>query len=635
MFFCLLYILSALSISSIAAYFSVIGLATIFPGSMTPIIIMGGVLEVGKIVTAVWLHRNWKTAPILVKSYLSFATLVLMGITSMGIFGFLSRAHIEHQTVTDKAVAQVQVIDNKVKRENDFIARQQELIKAIEERSSQKNSNSRVDIDSENQKIRDITEQMNKDISFEQTRISDESQKLAQLNKELQDLENSSGGLFSNKKKKIEELKAAQSAPREAISKKINEYNQNIDGFREFASTKIKEIEDKITSFRTQSDEKDTSMQPQIDELTFKISEAYGRIDELEAEKIGFSDSARQLEAEVGPVKYVAEAIADFTGKEFDISQAVRIVIIILVLVFDPLAILLVIAANISIEKHMPVSKRANTKLKASFEALQEEVKSKKQEISELIEQSIIEQDRKQELTKSLKQAESDLVADGAKLNEQQKELSKAEKDIEFAREELNQINDNILKSNKSLAEQQASIKEEKNQIKIERENLISQQNSLRDRKDDISLKIQNLESDYIKIEKDAADKAAEVQKSQAEIEGLVAEKESYENMLKNIKENYESTKFSTDFKSIFPNFQINETVSKLDSGGKIVSIVDQKGRIHQFTIPEQHIDLSHKYYHSVVNKLNNIDTEYLKFEYTEEMEKYIRLSPPAYNVLT
>tara|TARA_B100000212_G_scaffold342604_1_gene331197 strand:+ start:2554 stop:4362 length:1809 start_codon:yes stop_codon:yes gene_type:complete len=602
---------------------------------MTPIIIMGGVLEVGKIVTAVWLHRNWKTAPILVKSYLSFATLVLMGITSMGIFGFLSRAHIEHQTVTDKAVAQVQVIDNKVKRENDFIARQQELIKAIEERSSQKNSNSRVDIDSENQKIRDITEQMNKDISFEQTRISDESQKLAQLNKELQDLENSSGGLFSNKKKKIEELKAAQSAPREAISKKINEYNQNIDGFREFASTKIKEIEDKITSFRTQSDEKDTSMQPQIDELTFKISEAYGRIDELEAEKIGFSDSARQLEAEVGPVKYVAEAIADFTGKEFDISQAVRIVIIILVLVFDPLAILLVIAANISIEKHMPVSKRANTKLKASFEALQEEVKSKKQEISELIEQSIIEQDRKQELTKSLKQAESDLVADGAKLNEQQKELSKAEKDIEFAREELNQINDNILKSNKSLAEQQASIKEEKNQIKIERENLISQQNSLRDRKDDISLKIQNLESDYIKIEKDAADKAAEVQKSQAEIEGLVAEKESYENMLKNIKENYESTKFSTDFKSIFPNFQINETVSKLDSGGKIVSIVDQKGRIHQFTIPEQHIDLSHKYYHSVVNKLNNIDTEYLKFEYTEEMEKYIRLSPPAYNVLT
>ena len=76
--------------------------------------------------------------------------------------------------------------------------------------------------------------------------------------------------------------------------------------------------------------------------------------------KIGFSDSARQLEAEVGPVKYVAEAIADFTGKEFNISQAVRIVIIILVLVFDPLAILLVIAANISIMKNFKIEDKNN-----------------------------------------------------------------------------------------------------------------------------------------------------------------------------------------------------------------------------------------------------------------------------------
>ena len=76
MFFCILYLLSALSISAVAAYFSVIGLATIFPGSITSVIIMGGVLEIGKIVTAIWLHRNWKSSPFLVKSYLSFATVV-------------------------------------------------------------------------------------------------------------------------------------------------------------------------------------------------------------------------------------------------------------------------------------------------------------------------------------------------------------------------------------------------------------------------------------------------------------------------------------------------------------------------------------------------------------------------------
>ena len=102
---------------------------------MTPIIIMGGVLEIGKIVTAIWLHRNWRSAPFMVKSYLSFATLVLMGITSMGIFGFLSRAHIEHQTSTDKAIAAVSVIDNKISRESDFIERQKEYIKSLQEKS--------------------------------------------------------------------------------------------------------------------------------------------------------------------------------------------------------------------------------------------------------------------------------------------------------------------------------------------------------------------------------------------------------------------------------------------------------------------------------------------------------------------
>ena len=153
MFFCLLYILSALSISSIAAYFSVLGLATIFPGSITSVIIMGGVLEVGKIVTAVWLHRNWKTAPFLIKGYLSFATLTLMAITSMGIFGFLSKAHIEHQTTTEKAVAAAQVIQNKIDRENDFVKRQQAYISDLQARSAEKSSSSRLDIDSENQKI--------------------------------------------------------------------------------------------------------------------------------------------------------------------------------------------------------------------------------------------------------------------------------------------------------------------------------------------------------------------------------------------------------------------------------------------------------------------------------------------------
>ena len=90
-----LTLLCALALSGIAAYYSVIGLAAIFTGAFWPIVFMGSVLEASKLVTTSWLYRNWKTCPLLLKSYLTFAVVILMVITSMGIFGFLSKAHIE------------------------------------------------------------------------------------------------------------------------------------------------------------------------------------------------------------------------------------------------------------------------------------------------------------------------------------------------------------------------------------------------------------------------------------------------------------------------------------------------------------------------------------------------------------
>ena len=129
MIFSFAYLISALAISGIAAYFSVVGLATIFPGAITAVIIMGGVLEIGKIITAIWLHRNWKTAPFLIRSYLCFAVFTLMGITSMGIFGFLSKAHIEHQVTTEKTQALAEQVNTKISREKEYISRQQVYIK--------------------------------------------------------------------------------------------------------------------------------------------------------------------------------------------------------------------------------------------------------------------------------------------------------------------------------------------------------------------------------------------------------------------------------------------------------------------------------------------------------------------------
>ena len=91
---------SALTLSAIAAYYSLMGLAAIFAAAVVPILVMGGVLEAAKLVVASWVYRNWKEAPFLLKSYLSFAVIILMVITSMGIFGFLSKAHLDQADTT-------------------------------------------------------------------------------------------------------------------------------------------------------------------------------------------------------------------------------------------------------------------------------------------------------------------------------------------------------------------------------------------------------------------------------------------------------------------------------------------------------------------------------------------------------
>ena len=109
MFIAFLTLLSALSISGVAIFYSVIGLATIFPGQFVAVVIMGSVLEVGKLVTASWLYRHWNQTRFLLKSYLTIAVIVLSLITSMGIFGFLSKAHLE-QNLAENTVLQLSLI---------------------------------------------------------------------------------------------------------------------------------------------------------------------------------------------------------------------------------------------------------------------------------------------------------------------------------------------------------------------------------------------------------------------------------------------------------------------------------------------------------------------------------------------
>ena len=119
----LLTLLTALAISAVAAYYSIIGLIAIFSSAVIPIAVMGVVLETGKLVTAAWVYHHWKRTPVLLKTYLISAVVVLMFITSMGIFGFLSKAHIEQTTVNSDNTLQIELIDTKIQRERDTIKR--------------------------------------------------------------------------------------------------------------------------------------------------------------------------------------------------------------------------------------------------------------------------------------------------------------------------------------------------------------------------------------------------------------------------------------------------------------------------------------------------------------------------------
>ena len=246
LFFIFLVFLSAISISGIAAAYSIIGLATLFAGAKVAIIAMGTSLEVGKLVAASWLYQNWKNPnlPPSIKAYLTTSVIVLVFVTSMGIFGFLSKAHLDQVRPTSDNAVQIQLIDKQID--------QQELI------------------------------------------ISRAENTLDRLDKALDvyiDKEYVSRGLKERKKQKEE---------------------------RDFLNNEIRVAMDKIA------------------ELTL----SKGNI-ELEQLKI---------EADVGPLKYVAELIYGDEAKDhFD--EAVRWIIIVLIFVFDPLAVLLLIAANISLRE--------------------------------------------------------------------------------------------------------------------------------------------------------------------------------------------------------------------------------------------------------------------------------------------
>jgi len=244
MIFGLLILAVALFISAVAAFYSIAGLAAIFAAAVTPIIIMGVALEVGKIAATVWLHKYWHRVAVQFKLYLIPAILVLMLITSMGIFGFLSKAHMDQSVPAGDVAAQVQILDEKIATE-------------------------RANIDANKKALTQMDSQV--DQLLGRTTDDKGATKAAQL-----------------RKSQAKERKSLQN----------------------------------------------------------DISASQKAIVAIQAERAPIAAQVRKVEAEVGPIKYIAALIYGDNPDSNLLERAVRWVIILLVFVFDPLAIVLILAAD-------------------------------------------------------------------------------------------------------------------------------------------------------------------------------------------------------------------------------------------------------------------------------------------------
>jgi hypothetical protein len=241
-------LISGISLSIIAAGYSIIGLAALFAGATTAIYAMGGALEVAKLVMASWLYNNWNN-PLLPKSikyYLTTSVIVLIFITSVGIFGFLSKAHLDQVVPENNNALQIQIIDEQIEQRQNTISRSQTQLEKMDE-------------------------------------------------------------LVINT---TEETSWFSSSSQRAIDERNNQREERLL-------------------------------------LEKTIDESLNKINELSDKKAGIRTEQLKLEADLGPIKYVAEFIyGDEAENHFD--KAVRIIIIILIFVFDPVAVLMLISANIS-----------------------------------------------------------------------------------------------------------------------------------------------------------------------------------------------------------------------------------------------------------------------------------------------
>ena len=355
MLFGILTLITALAIAGVAAWFSIAGLMIFFGGMPMSVAIMAGTLEVGKLLTASWLYRYWNETSLALKTYLTSAVVVLMLITSAGIYGYLSKAASDVSSDGAVAFAEVERVDGLILREENKIAILEDRILSV---------GGSVDVSesiSQQETIRDgAWERVQGDIDFANGQIQRLRDQLSVLDKAVNDLRNKGvevitteeGGIFQGDTKQTidyvaqaNDLYTQQESQRADIKSDIDKQQDNIDAYRLQAQDTINGANAEINRLRnTSSNQQDANIE-KVNGFNADIDLIYNDIAILKDEKFEAESIVRDLDREIGPIKYVAELLYGASDQSV-MDKAVRIFILLFVFVFDPLAIMLLIAAN-------------------------------------------------------------------------------------------------------------------------------------------------------------------------------------------------------------------------------------------------------------------------------------------------
>ena len=376
MFLTYLMLAVALCLSAVAAFYSIVGLTAIFAASVIPVVIMGTILEVAKLTITVWLHEYWSRVKWAMRLYLIPSVVVLMFITSMGIFGFLSKAHIEQVGVGQENAAQLQRIEVELRRQAEIVEKAEVRARTLETTGTGADANVNSQIKTEQDRIdaalarvQPAIDEQNRIIDAQTKIYQDQIAKIDQQSAQLQKFIDAKeidkaqalvgtavdGNWGPGTAAAVRTWQATRARERTDAVAKLEQANNNptiraareeIARVRRTVETQVSESNRLIDRLRNQLGKGDTaSVEILVNEQQDRIKTATSEIETLTKKKYELQAEFRKLEVEVGPIKYIAELIYDTTDQTI-LEKAVRWVIILIVAVFDPLAVMMLLAAT-------------------------------------------------------------------------------------------------------------------------------------------------------------------------------------------------------------------------------------------------------------------------------------------------